>query len=101
MSSRFETLHSIRQREISKSSNRIASGQRLSADPSQDSGAYRISKRLEMESKFSSSTQKNLENAYTLAQQQSDIISSAEELIKRMNTLAYEATDPTSNDFDR
>ena len=101
MSSRFETLHSIRQREISKSSNRIASGQRFSADPSQDSGAYRISKRLEMESKFSSSSQKNLENAYTLAQQQSDIISSAEELIKRMNTLAYEATDPTSNDFDR
>ena len=101
MSSRFETLHSIRQREISKSSNRIASGQRFSADPSQDSGAYRISKRLEMESKFSSSSQKNLENAYTMAQQQSDIISSAEELIKRMNTLAYEATDPTSNDFDR
>ena len=101
MSSRFETLHSIRQREILKSSNRIASGQRFSADPSQDSGAYRISQRLEMESKFSSSSQKNLENAYTLAQQQSDIISSAEELIKRMNTLAYQATDPTSNDFDR
>ena len=29
MSSRFETLHSIRQREILKSSNRIASGQRF------------------------------------------------------------------------
>lgn len=101
MSSRFETLHSIRQREISESSNRIASGDRFTANPSKDSGAYRISKRLEMESKFSGSAQKNLENAYTLAQQQADIISYAETVIKRMNVLAYQATDATSSNYDR
>ena len=101
MSSRFETLHSIRQREISESSNRIASGERLSANPSLDSAAYRISKRMEMESKISGSAQKNLENAYTLAQQQADIISYAEAVIKRMNVLAYQATDPTSSNYDR
>ena len=101
MSSRFETLNSIRQREISESSNRIASGERLSANPSIDSAAYRISKRMEMESKFSGSAQKNLENAYTLAQQQADIISYAEVVIKRMNVLAYQATDPISSNYDR
>ena len=65
MSSRFETLHSIRQRQINQSSNRIASGDRFSNDPSSDSAAYRISTRLGLESKFSNSAKKNLENAYT------------------------------------
>ena len=101
MSSRFETLHSMRQRDISESSNRIASGERFSANPSRDSAAYRMSKRLEIETKFSDSAKKSLDNAYTLAQQQSDIVSYAESVIKRMNTLAYEATDPTSNSHDR
>lgn len=101
MSSRFETLHSIRQRNIAESSNRIASGERFSADPSKDSAAYRISKRLEIESKFSNSARKNFDNAYTLAQQQADIISYAESVIKQMNKLAYEATDPTSSDYHR
>ncbi|MGY8714060.1 MAG: flagellin N-terminal helical domain-containing protein, partial [Verrucomicrobiia bacterium] len=78
-----------------------ASGERLSANPSIDSAAYRISKRMEMESKFSGSAQKNLENAYTLAQQQADIISYAEVVIKRMNVLAYQATDPISSNYDR
>jgi len=101
MSSRFETLNSMRQRDISESSNRIASGKRFSANPSRDSAAYRMSTRLEIESKFSDSAKKSLDNAYTLAQQQSDIVSYAESVIKRMNVLAYEATDPTSNSFDR
>ena len=101
MSSRFETLHSIRQRDIEKSSNRIASGKRFHSSPSKDSAAYRISRRLELESKFSDSAKKSLDNAYTLAQQQSDIVSYAESVVKRMNVLAYEATDLTSSDFDR
>ena len=101
MSSRFETLHSIRQRDIEKSSNRIASGNRFHSSPSEDSAAYRISRRLEIESKFSDSAKKSLDNAYTLAQQQADIVSYAESVVKRMNVLAYEATDPTSSDFDR
>ena len=101
MSSRFETLHSMRQRDIEKSSNRIASGKRFNSSPSEDSAAYRISTRLEVENKFSDSAKKSLDNAYTLAQQQSDIVSYAESVIKRMNALAYEATDPTSSDYDR
>ena len=101
MSSRFETLHSIRQRQINQSSNRIASGDRFSNDPSSDSAAYRISTRLGLESKFSNSAKKNLENAYTLARQQSDIMAYAESVTKRMNELAYEATDPTSSNHDR
>ena len=101
MSARFETHNSIRQRRISESSNRIATGNRLSSDPSHDSAAYRISKRLEIESKFSNSAKKNFENAYTLAQQQSDIVSYAENVIKQMNKLAYDATDPTSSDHER
>jgi len=101
MSSRIETLHSIRQREISRSCNRIGTGNRFSTGPSTDSAAYRISKRLEMENKFSGSAQKNLENAYTLAQQQSNNIFYAESVIQKMNDLAYKATDPTSSDYDR
>ena len=101
MSARFETHNSIRQRRTSESSNRIATGNRLSSDPSHDSAAYRISKRLEIESKFSNSAKKNFENAYTLAQQQSDIVSYAENVIKQMNKLAYDATDPTSSDHER
>ncbi len=101
MSSRFETLHSIRQRQIDQSSNRIASGNRFSSDPSSDSAAYRIATRLGLESKISNSAKKNLENAYTLAQQQSDIMAYAESVTKRMNELAYEATDPTSSNHDR
>tara|TARA_B110000003_G_C16646636_1_gene532370 strand:- start:2700 stop:3977 length:1278 start_codon:yes stop_codon:yes gene_type:complete len=101
MSSRIETLHSIRQRKIEEASNRIATGDRFSADPSKDSAAYRISKKLEIESKFSNSARKNFDNAYTLAQQQADIISYAESVIKQMNKLAYEATDPTSSDYHR
>jgi len=101
MSSRFETLNSIRQREITKSSNRIGSGNRFATGPSSDAAAYRISKRLEMENKFSGSAQKNLENAYILAQQQSDIIFYAESVTQKMNNLAYEATDPTISDYAR
>ena len=101
MSSRIETLHSIRQRKIEEASNRIATGDRFSADPSKDSAAYRISKKLEIESKFSNSARKNFDNAYTLAQQQADIISHAESVVKQMNKLAYEATDPTSSDYHR
>ena len=101
MSSRFEAEHSIRQRNIAKSSNRIASGSRLKSEPSKDSAAYRISKRLEAESKFSRSSNDNLKNAYILAQQQSDLITYAESVMKRMNTLAYNATDLTSDSFRR
>jgi flagellin-like hook-associated protein FlgL len=101
MSSRIETLHSIRQRKIDEASNRIATGDRFSADPSKDSAAYRISKRMEIESKFSDSARKNFDNVYILAQQQADIISYAESVIKQMNKLAYEATDPTSSDYHR
>jgi len=54
-----------------------------------------------MENKFSGSAQKNLENAYTLAQQQSNNIFYAESVIQKMNDLAYKATDPTSSDYDR
>ncbi len=101
LSSRIETLHSMRARDIAETSNRIATGDRFSSDPSKDSAAYRISKRLEIESKFSNSARQNFENAYTLAQQQSDIVAYAESVIKKMNVLAYEATDPTSSDYHR
>ena len=101
LSSKFETLHSIRQRRINQSSQRISSGNRLASNPSQDSGSYRISKRLEMESKFSNSAKKNLANAYTMAQQQANIISHAEGIISKMNKLAYQATDPISTNLDR
>ena len=101
LSAKFETQHSIRQRQINKSSNNIASGDRLSSNPSIDSAAFRISERLKTENKLTNSARKNLENAYTLAQHQADIMSHAENIIKRMNTLAYEATDPISSDHDR
>ena len=101
LSAKFETQHSIRQRQISKSSDNIASGDRLSSNPSINSAAFRISERLKTENKLTNSARKNLENAYTLAQHQADIMSHAENIIKRMNTLAYEATDPISSDHDR
>ena len=101
LSAKFETQHSIRQRQINKSSNNIASGDRISSNPSIDSAAFRISERLKTENKLTNSARKNLENAYTLAQHQADIMSHAENIIKRMNTLAYEATDPISSDHDR
>ena len=101
LSAKFETQHSIRQRQINKSSNNIASGDRLSSNPSIDSAAFRVSERLKTENKLTNSAKKNLENAYNLAQHQADIMSHAENIIKRMNTLAYEATDPISSDHDR
>ena len=54
-----------------------------------------------MESKFSNSAKKNLANAYTMAQQQANIISHAEGIISKMNKLAYQATDPISTNLDR
>ncbi len=89
---------SIRQRQIVDSNERISSGNRFNDSQSGDPGSLRISTRLEVENKFSHSTKKNLENAYILAQYQADVMHSADNVLGRMNDLAYQATDiMTSN----
>jgi len=92
---------SIRQREIVESNERISSGTRFASSQSIDSGALRISTRMEVENKFSHSAKKNLENAYHLAQYQSDILNHADNTMRRMNDLAYQATDIMTSTSDR
>ena len=101
LDNRHQIRQSIRRRQIVDSNERISSGNRLTNSQSVDSGALRISKRLEVENKISHSAKKNLENAYHLAQHQSDILSYADNTMKRMNELAYEATDMIYSQNDR
>ena len=101
LDNRHQIRQSIRRRQIVDSNERISSGNRLTNSQSVDSGALRISKRLEVENKISHSAKKNLENAYHLAQYQSDILSYADNTMKRMNELAYEATDMIHSQSDR
>ena len=101
LDNRHQIRQSIRRRQIVDSNERISSGNRLTNSQSVDSGALRISKRLEVENKISHSAKKNLENAYHLAQYQSDILSYADNTMKRMNELAYEATDMIYSQNDR
>lgn len=101
LDNRHQIRQSIRRRQIVDSNERISSGNRLTNSQSVDSGALRISKRLEVENKISHAAKKNLENAYHLAQYQSDILSYADNTMKRMNELAYEATDMIHSQNDR
>ena len=101
LDNRHQIRQSIRRRQIVDSNERISSGNRLTNSQSVDSGALRISKRLEVENKISHSAKKNLENAYHLAQYQSDILSYADNTMNRMNELAYEATDMIHSQSDR
>jgi flagellin-like hook-associated protein FlgL len=92
---------SIRQREIVGATERISSGNRLNHSPSVDAGALRISQRLTSESKYSNSAKKNLDNAALLAQYQADVLYSADNILSRMNDLAYQATDMMSSKSHR
>jgi flagellin-like hook-associated protein FlgL len=101
LDSQHQIRQSIRQRQILDSSEKISSGNRFANSQSIDPGALRISTRLEVENKFSNSAKKNLDNAYQLAQYQADILNYADNTMRRMNDLAYQATDIMTSDGDR
>lgn len=101
LDSQHQIRQSIRQRQILDSSEKISSGNRFANSHSIDPGALRISTRLEVENKFSNSAKKNLDNAYQLAQYQADILNYADNTMRRMNDLAYQATDIMTSDGDR
>ncbi len=92
---------SIRQRKIIESNEKISSGNRFANSQSADSGALLVSTRMQVENKFSHSAKKNLENAYHLAQYQSDILNYADNTMRRMNDLAYQATDIMTSKSER
>lgn len=92
---------SIRQRKIIESNEKISSGNRFANSQSADSGALLVSTRMQVENKFSHSAKKNLENAYHLAQYQSDILNYADNTMPRMNDLAYQATDIMTSKSER
>jgi flagellin len=92
---------SIRQRKIIESNEKISSGNRFANSQSADSGALLVSTRMQVENKFSHSAKKNLENAYHLAQYQSDILNYADNTMRRMNDLAYQATDIMTSKNER
>ena len=97
LDSHHQIRQSIRQREIVVASDRISSGNRLNNSPSVDAGALRIAQRLSSENKYSNSAKKNLENAGLLAQYQADVLHTADNILSRMNDLAYQATDMMSS----
>ena len=92
---------SIRQRKIIESNEKISSGNRFANSQSADPGALLVSTRMQVENKFSHSAKKNLENAYHLAQYQSDILNYADNTMRRMNDLAYQATDIMTSKNER
>lgn len=101
LDSHHQVRQSIRQREIVGANERISSGNRLSKSEFIDAGALRISQRLTSESKYSTSAKKNLDNAAVLAQYQADVLQTADNILSRMNELAYQATDTMSSDSHR
>jgi flagellin-like hook-associated protein FlgL len=101
LDSHHQIRQSIRQREIVGASDRISSGNRLNNSPSVDAGALRISQRLASESKHSNSAKNNLKNAALLAQYQADVLHTADNILNRMNDLAYQATDMMSSKSHR
>ena len=92
---------SIRQRKIIESNEKISSGNRFANSQSADPGALLVSTRMQVENKFSHSAKKNLENAYHLARYQSDILNYADNTMRRMNDLAYQATDIMTSKRER
>ena len=100
LDNQHQIRQSIRQRKIIESNEKISSGSRIVNSQSTDSGALRISTRMQVENKFSHSAKKNLDNAYHLAQYQSDILNYADNTMRRMNDLAYQATDIMTSTSD-
>ena len=101
LSSKHQINQSIRRREITKSVDQISSGNRFASDTGKDSAALRISTKFASQIKSAKTTKRNIENAYQLTQYQADILRFAEQTIKRMNELSYEATDIMVSDVDR
>ncbi|OUU12006.1 MAG: hypothetical protein CBC00_02765 [Verrucomicrobia bacterium TMED40] len=101
LSSKHQINQSIRRREITKSVDQISSGNRFASDTGKDSAALRISTKFASQIKTAKTTKRNIENAYQLTQYQADILRFAEQTIKRMNELSYEATDIMVSDVDR
>lgn len=101
LDNRHQIRHSIRQREITEATQRIASGNRLSTNNNKDSGALRISSRLKSLTAIGDIAKKSLNNAYHLIQYQSDILHYAENTISRMNEIAHQATDIMLNKYER
>ena len=101
LASKHRINQSIRQREITKSADQISSGNRFASDTGQDSAALRISTKFASQIKTAKTATRNIQNAYQLTQYQADVLRFAEQTIKRMNELAYEATDIMTSDVDR
>ena len=93
VASKHRINQSIRQREITKSADQISSGNRFASDTGKDSGALRISTKFASQIKTAKTTTRNIQNAYQLTQYQADVLRFAEQTIKRMNELSYEASD--------
>ena len=101
LGSQHQIRQSIRHRQITDANDRISSGNRINNSRAVDSGSLRISERLKVENKFSHAAKRNLENAYNLAQYQADILNYADGTMRRMNDLAYQATDIMTSQSDR
>ena len=101
LGSHHQIRQSIRSRQITDANDRISSGNRINNSRAVDSGSLRISERLKIENKFSHAAKRNLENAYNLAQYQADILNYADGTMRRMNDLAYQATDIMTSQSDR
>lgn len=101
LGSQHHIRQSIRQRQISDAHDKISSGNQITNSRSTDSGSLRIAERLKVENKFSHSAKRNLDNAYHLAQYQADILNYADGTMRRMNDLAYQATDIMTGQSER
>lgn len=101
VASKHRINQSIRQREIIKSADQISSGNRFASDTGKDSGALRISTKFASQIKTAKTTTRNIQNAYQLTQYQADVLRFAEQTIKRMNELSYEASDIMTTEVER
>ncbi len=93
----------MRQRELLHSSKLLSSGNKYAGVSGQieDFGGHRFSSGLQTRLKTENSARINIQHALSYVQTQVDGLNSAEQLILRMEELAYQATDPILNDYDR
>jgi len=93
----------IRKRELLHTSKLLSSGNKYSGDLGQveDRGGHRFSSGLQARLKTEEAAQISVQHALSYVQTQTIGLRTVEEIVRRMEELAYEATDPVLNDYDR
>lgn len=93
----------VRQRELLDSSRKLSSGNKFTgqAGAVSDGGALRFSSGLNARLKTQSAAIGNVQHAYAYVNTQAEGLRTAEQIVKRMEQIAYEATDPILTDHDR